>query len=163
MNKKFAWFKNFSILITFSTNLSSETSSLIQIPRNNNLFVLQLISKYLPENPIIIEAGAFNGSDSLVMSNFWPKGTIYAFEPAPELYQLIVKRIKDKSNIFAFEYALSDKNGIANFYLSAKTNSPKHTSSSCCATLVLSSPRFSRACRWCHLKQPRQVVKPASS
>jgi len=48
------------------------------------------IAKYLPVNPVIIEAGAYIGNDTLEMSKVWPKGRIYAFEPVPMLYEKLV-------------------------------------------------------------------------
>ena len=120
-------FKFFSASIIFNVNLLSNESLPYEIPdiHQNTPFILTLLSKYLPENPVIIEAGACDGADSVIMANFWPQGTIYAFEPVPESYQTILNRIKNKSNIFAIEYALGDKNGTADFYTSALTWSPE--------------------------------------
>ena len=44
------------------------------------------IAQFLPENPVILEAGAHVGTDTVEMVNLWPKCTVYAFEPVPELF-----------------------------------------------------------------------------
>lgn len=81
--------------------------------------IFTLAKKFLPKNPIILEAGAYDGDDTLSMSNFWPLSKIYTFEPIPELFQKLVKKTKHKKNIFPFQLALSDTEGAVSFYLSA--------------------------------------------
>lgn len=78
----------------------------------------EFIKTLLPENPIIIEAGAHIGRDTLKMSKLWPTGTIYAFEPVPELYTQLVERTKDAHNVFCDPQALSAKNGTAQLHVS---------------------------------------------
>ena len=56
----------------------------MELFKKNNL--LPLISPLLPNNPIVVEAGAFNGADTKEISQFWPQGTIHAFEPVPEIF-----------------------------------------------------------------------------
>jgi hypothetical protein len=46
-----------------------------------------LIATYLPANPTIVEAGAHIGVDTVQMSKRWPRGTIHAFEPIPDLFR----------------------------------------------------------------------------
>jgi len=41
------------------------------------------IANFLPKNPVILEAGAFDGTNSLEMAEFWPGATVHAFEPVP--------------------------------------------------------------------------------
>lgn len=79
----------------------------------------ELIKGYLPANPIIIEAGAHIGRDTLKMSLLWPEGTIYAFEPVPELYVQLVERTKEKKNVHCYATALSDHSGTALMYVSS--------------------------------------------
>ena len=43
--------------------------------------------KFLPENPVILEAGAHKGKDTVEMAKLWPAGTIHAFEPVPSLFK----------------------------------------------------------------------------
>jgi FkbM family methyltransferase len=39
------------------------------------------IAKFLPADPVIVEAGAHDGTTTVEMASFWPKSTIHAFEP----------------------------------------------------------------------------------
>ena len=77
------------------------------------------IATFLPSNPIIIEAGAHIGRDTLKMSRLWPECKIYAFEPVPELYAQLKERTKEQANVQCFELALSDANGTAVFQVSS--------------------------------------------
>ena len=52
-----------------------------------------LLKKILPANPVIIEAGAQFGEDTQWMSQFWPQGKIYAFEPSPESFAFFLLRV----------------------------------------------------------------------
>ncbi len=85
---------------------------------------LEHIKPYLPKNPTIIEAGAFNGSDSIKMTRYWPKATIYAFEPVPYLFEKLVANTALYPQIKCFSYALSDSNGTATLYVSEKPEKP---------------------------------------
>jgi len=46
---------------------------------------VDIVAPYLPANPVIIEAGAFNGSDTIKLAKKWPQATIHAFEPVPAI------------------------------------------------------------------------------
>ncbi len=79
---------------------------------------LSIVERYIPSNPIIIEAGAHNGSDTVRMKRKWPEATIYAFEPRSDVFaQLKAKTRKDK-NVHRYKLALSDHVGRQTFYLS---------------------------------------------
>ncbi len=80
--------------------------------------VLQFIKPFLPDNPVIIEAGSYNGEDTLQLAQFWPEGKVFAFEPVPELMEQTKRKTCFYPNISCFQKALSDRNGIATFYLS---------------------------------------------
>lgn len=86
--------------------------------------LLPILRPLLPDNPIIIEAGAFDGKDTITLATFWPQGTIHAFEPVPEIFSLLQKRTQNFSNIVRHAYALSDANGTASFYVSEKPSRP---------------------------------------
>lgn len=52
------------------------------------------IARFLPDNPLIIEAGAHNGTNTVEMAEFWPRATIHAFEPVPSAAAAVAERIK---------------------------------------------------------------------
>lgn len=72
------------------------------------------ISKYLPNNPVIIEAGAHIGLDTCEMAKMWPGAKIFAFEPIPELFQKLVKATSSFPNVKCFQMALGDETGFCN-------------------------------------------------
>jgi 2-O-methyltransferase len=79
----------------------------------------EYIRKLLPENPIIVEAGAHNGTDTLEMAKLWPNGKIHAFEPIPKLFSELKRKTLNCSNVTCYDYALSNSNGIQNFFVSS--------------------------------------------
>lgn len=91
---------------------------------------LGIIASYIPNNPNILEAGAYDGADSELLSQLWPRGTIFAFEPAPDMYQKLLKRMKSRRNVYPYPFALSDKRGVAKFYISVETSDLTKTSKS---------------------------------
>ncbi len=85
---------------------------------------LSIINYYLPKNPIIVEAGAFNGNDTCKMAQLWPQGFIHAFEPVPELFSDLKRNTQNYNNVACHAYALSKKNGSAHFYVAEKPTKP---------------------------------------
>jgi len=83
---------------------------------------LEMISKYLPSDPIVVEAGAHDGTDTWGMSRRWFKGQIHAFEPNPEVIGKLKRKIRHCKNVFLYQVALGDKVGYTDFYLSGTTN-----------------------------------------
>lgn len=79
---------------------------------------LELLTPYLPKNPIIVEAGAHIGRGTKKMAAFWPHGTIHAFEPVPELFKRLKEVTQNCTNVVYHHYALSDTTGTIPFYVS---------------------------------------------
>jgi FkbM family methyltransferase len=78
------------------------------------------IKKYLSDNPVIIDAGANNGSDSIEMTRLYSsKAKIYAFEPLPEVFKQLKRNIRRYKNIKAFSLALSNENGEQELHVSS--------------------------------------------
>src|SRR5579885_2222 len=90
----------------------------------NKHTLLPLIKPYLPINPVIVEAGAFNGRDTKALTIFWPLATIYAFEPVPEIFAMLVENTKMIPTVHRYQYALSDNNGTATFYVAESPKKP---------------------------------------
>lgn len=76
------------------------------------------IEQFLPKNPVILEAGAHIGVDTVEMAKMWPTSTIHAFEPVPKLYNQLVASTYHLSNVRCYELALSNLCGRASFYIS---------------------------------------------
>ena len=75
------------------------------------------IKKYLPRNPVIIDCGANDGSDSVQLANIY-KGQIHAFEPIEYIFSALKLRTEKHSNIHCYQIALGDRNGEQNFFVS---------------------------------------------
>lgn len=86
--------------------------------------LLPFIARYVPERPVIVEAGAFDGKDTQRAAAFWPRSTIHAFEPVPEIYALLRSNTHELANVHTYNLALSSSQGMAEFHVSEKTSRP---------------------------------------
>ncbi len=77
------------------------------------------------EAPVVFDAGAHHGYVSTFYRDLFPKGSIYAFEPFPESFNILTKRTASSPTIHAFNMALSNGSGTAEFHVnpSSATNS----------------------------------------
>jgi FkbM family methyltransferase len=94
--------------------------------------VLDIVQTYLSSNPLIVEAGAFLGHDTIKMATRWPQGVVHTFEPIPPVFQELVTRTTQFPNIRCHERALSTVTGVLPLHVSYKptrTNWPTQASS----------------------------------
>lgn len=101
--------------------LNNQKNNLIIRKKN---MLLALAKEYLPENPVILEAGAYKGQDSLHILKMFPHATMHLFEPVPELFKALNESIIDYPQAHTYNYALSDTNGTMPFYIAEKPNKP---------------------------------------
>ncbi|MCI0498064.1 MAG: FkbM family methyltransferase [Planctomycetales bacterium] len=75
--------------------------------------------------PVIFDAGAHHGCISTLYCDLFPKPAIYAFEPYPDSFAVLKKRTASSGNIHAYNLALSNRCGMAEFNVnpSSATNS----------------------------------------
>lgn len=78
---------------------------------------LEIIDSFLPDHPIVFEAGAYNGDDSVKLAKMWPTGLIFSFEPNPNAFRLYEEKSKDIENMFGYNLALNTYNGTTDFFL----------------------------------------------
>lgn len=104
--------------------LTLNTTTKAYVTFNHPTDALAIVKPYLPENPIILEAGAYDGTDSLFMNRHWPRAQFHIFEPVPELYQKLVIKTASHSNMHTYKFALGDYTGSATFYISEFANKP---------------------------------------
>lgn len=86
--------------------------------------VIQRIKHLLPVNPVILEAGAFNGYDTLRLKRLIPGATIHSFEPVPELFGQLATATKPYNTIHVYDYALGKTNGLSLMYISQRKSNP---------------------------------------
>lgn len=74
---------------------------------------IQMLPQFLPYNPIVVEAGALYGSETIRTAKLWPKGRVIAFEPNPHAFSILKKKTKESmvSNIQIHNLALCNYNG----------------------------------------------------
>lgn len=77
------------------------------------------IKSILPAKPIVFEAGAHIGVDTLEMSRLWPDATIYAFEPVPHIFKKLQRNTRNCKNVKCIPVALGDKNGKLPMFVSS--------------------------------------------
>ena len=82
----------------------------------------EFIKTLLPENPVIVEAGAHRGRDTIKLAKLFPLGTIHAFEPIRSLFSELQEKIVDYPHIVSYNYALGSSTGMANIYISSGTS-----------------------------------------
>ncbi len=72
------------------------------------------------DNLVIFDIGACEAEDSIRYSMLFPQSTVFAFEPRPDNLQKGNALIKEygKKNIILESIALSNENGVAEFFLS---------------------------------------------
>lgn len=90
----------------------------------NSHKTLEILKQFLPENPVIVEAGAYDGRDTQKMVAQWPQCTIHAFEPLPEIFERLEKNTMHLSHVHRYPIALSNHIGTAHFYISERPEKP---------------------------------------
>jgi FkbM family methyltransferase len=78
---------------------------------------LNLISKFLPANPVVFEAGAKDGEDSMKLARMWPEGMIISFEPIPHQFVSYQQKAQYFPNMWGHNLAVNTYNGMATFFL----------------------------------------------
>lgn len=69
------------------------------------------IARYLPDDPVILEAGACEGIDTARFAQQWPHAVIHAFEPVPQLYAEVYRRTADLPGVRLYSLALAGQPG----------------------------------------------------
>lgn len=53
----------------------------------------EAIARHVPPEPVIVEAGAHDGTNTVEMARFWPTATIHAFEPIPSAASVVRAKV----------------------------------------------------------------------
>ena len=77
--------------------------------------VLTYVKQFLPDNPVILEAGACSGEDSVRMKQMWSGATVHAFEPDPTIFGALTKTVQGIEGIHIYHYALGKEMGTVLF------------------------------------------------
>ena len=76
------------------------------------------------QNPVIFDCGANIGMATIFFKWLYPNATIYAFEPQTKTFAFLEENIRSNnlSNVFCYNLALSDEEGVITFYESDDQN-----------------------------------------
>lgn len=78
---------------------------------------LQLVKPFLPKKPVILEAGACGGEDTVNFPKIWPRCVVHAFEPVPPFFNNLKKHTVTLQNVHIYPFGLFAKTGSYTFYL----------------------------------------------
>lgn len=67
-------------------------------------------------NPIILDIGTHDGQHSIMFSELFPEGKIFAFEADQDVWPLFENNVGNIKNIQLIKKAVGDKNGELTFY-----------------------------------------------
>jgi FkbM family methyltransferase len=79
----------------------------------------EYLHRFLPPDPVVVEAGAHIGADTLALARLWPAGVVHAFEPVPELFAQLERRTRGLANVCRYPLALSGSTGTAEMHVSS--------------------------------------------
>lgn len=86
----------------------------------NEIFVNETYLKHgikIETNATVLDIGANIGLFSLYIKQKYPNSKIYAFEPIPEVFQILTANlVEHEEHIKTYNYALSNKNEMATFH-----------------------------------------------
>ncbi len=101
------------------------------IPREE--FEVSRLLGVLPPAPVIIEAGASRGMDTVQFASLWPRGRILAVEPEPGAFAVLEEATRHLPNVERFPLAFSTSNGRASLHVSSR---PENAASSDSSSLL---------------------------
>lgn len=78
---------------------------------------LAKIARYLPAAPVILEAGACGGADTVQFARYWPGAVIHAFEPVPTLYAQAARRTAELPGVRMYPLALAGRAGLVTMHV----------------------------------------------
>lgn len=88
--------------------------------RNYGKVDLSWLVQFLPYNPVIIEAGAYCGDQTIYAARVWPHSKlIVAFEPNPRAFAELQRKVDGAqlSQVKTYNLALQSYNGTTDLYL----------------------------------------------
>lgn len=88
------------------------------------------IAEHVADVRVIVEAGAFDGTDTRRLVEQWPDATVYSFEPVPQVFETLCANVADLPNVHPQPFALGAADGTATLNLSHRTTSPDQVSAS---------------------------------
>lgn len=82
-----------------------------------------LFGRYLPDDAVIVEAGACKGRETAALAKRFPSGRIHAFEPVPTSYDELVVTASGLANVRTYHEALADRDGEVEIFVGGESSS----------------------------------------
>jgi len=99
--------------------------------RYRDIIPYSAIARHIPRNPVILEAGAANGSNTIEMAEYWPLSHIHAFEPVPDARESLLKKTETcRERVNVYPVALGEKAGSFPMFVSGDGTASDSQSSS---------------------------------
>jgi len=93
-------------------------ASISNLEEKNRLYDMQtlaIMKRILEEDSNCVDVGCYQGSILREILRFAPKGTHFAFEPLPRMYQGLREAFGSLTSLHLYDYALSDTTGTTTF------------------------------------------------
>ena len=113
----------FCICITNICFASSQYHEFEGVSELYNIRNLRVLAGFLPQDPVIIEAGAYKGRDTAKVAQKFPLAHIYAFEPLMDACADLRVAMIPYSNVTIVNQALDKTSGIKDFFVCHGTHS----------------------------------------
>jgi 2-O-methyltransferase len=75
-----------------------------------------IIFPIVRKSKVIVDLGANNGREAKRFLKLSPQAEMHIFEPLPRWFRYLSKKFGSKSNCYVYDIAISDKDGMADFY-----------------------------------------------
>lgn len=99
--------------------------------RHRDMISYEICARHLPANPVIVEAGAYDGSNTKEFCRFWTHCQVYAFEPVLSAYERLVEAVAEfPDRIHPQNMALGETAGTRDMHVSVTGVSGGEQSSS---------------------------------
>ncbi len=85
----------------------------------NENIPLSYIALFLPVAPVVVDAGANSGEETIQMSLLWPCGTIHAFEPVPAVFRQLQANTAHRPNVCTYPKALAAESESLTIHVSS--------------------------------------------
>lgn len=87
-----------------------------QLPEGLDISALPALIK--KTNPVILEIGCNDGTQTKIFHETFPEAEIYAFEPDPRAQNRFIENVGHNPKIHLITKAISDRNGTTTFFMS---------------------------------------------
>jgi FkbM family methyltransferase len=89
--------------------------------RYRDLISYDCIARYIPSDPVIVEAGAHDGTNTVEMADFWPRATIHAFEPVSSAALEVRRKVaRFAGRVQCHELALGARESLMEMHVSGE-------------------------------------------